>query len=194
MRTILAVLALSTLSGCGGAPPARWVFERDVGPYSFRRFQHVLDVEVPIEGNDADGYTATYVRRVHDQLVVVTAFVTVYAHPASLTAEIGERVHALGTYDMSVGVVAGQHVWKLIGPDGDHWLLWVSGTRVVKLGTQNEEPPPELSSAYASMYASDLDDHGHARAGTASVGPSHRTVEERHEDDLPSSLREGAPR
>src|SRR5262245_29890301 len=65
--TVIAVgvvVGLTSLAGCGGHPPIpkRGVVEHDLGEWHFRRYQPVKDVEVWVEGNAAEGYTASYVR------------------------------------------------------------------------------------------------------------------------------------
>lgn len=194
---IFALFALlaPVLCACGAAVPTRFVVERDVGDLSYRRYQRVLDVEVPVEGNAAVGHTATYVRRGRGRSVTIaTAFVTVYARPASLAAEVGERLRDLGAYEISVVERGGDYVWQLEGSE-DAWLVWVSGRHMVKLGGPPGQPPPdELIETYVDLYPSDLDTNGKARRGTTSAGFSHRTAVERQGDAMPEHLREGAPR
>ena len=59
----LAITVGGATTGCGGAPPQpkRGVVESDLGSWHFRRFQPVLDVEVWVENNKAEAYTASYV-------------------------------------------------------------------------------------------------------------------------------------
>src|SRR5687768_3878215 len=61
MRLVVIVVVL--IAACGGKPPVpkRGVVEGDLGSWKFRRFQPVLDVEVWVEGNKAEAYTASYV-------------------------------------------------------------------------------------------------------------------------------------
>ncbi len=176
--------------------PPRYVLERDVGDFRYRRYQHVLDIEVPIEGNAAQGHTASYIRRdPNDQTSIATAFVTVYAHAASLAAEVADSLRSLNSYEMSVQDAGAGYAWMLQGASGDKWLLWVSRERVVKVGAPpGEDVPEDLVDAYMSLYPSDLDEHGRAREGTESAGTSHRASEEAGGEELPASLREGAPR
>ncbi len=194
-RLALLALLASSHSACGAGVPTRYVVERDLGDLSYRRYQRVLDVEVPVEGNDAVGHTATYVTRGRGRSVdIATAFVTVYARPASLTAEVGERLRDLGAYEITVVERAGDYVWHLEGGDDD-WLVWVSGRHVIKLGGPPGAPPPDdLLEAYVDLYPSDLDENGKARSGTASAGFSRRTTIERRGEDMPDHLREGTPR
>ncbi len=59
----LAVATAVAIAGCGGHPPQpkRGVVEADLGPWKFRRFQPVLDVEVWVENNKAEAFTASYI-------------------------------------------------------------------------------------------------------------------------------------
>ena len=192
----LALLALTLALGCGASLPPRFVVERDLGDFRYRRYQKVLDVEFPVEGNDAIGHTASYVRRDHgDEVVFATAFVTVYERPRSLVAEVRDRLTSLGTYEVEVGELDGENVWWLDG-GSDRWALWVSGQHVIKLGApRGEEIPEDIASEYVDLYPSDLDDAGRAEEGAPSAGQSARQEqEEREQLELPSHLRENAPR
>jgi hypothetical protein len=191
-----SLVLLGAMSACGSSVPTRFVVERDLGDFQYRRYQKVLDLEFPVEGNAAVGHTASYVRRGHGRDVVfATAFVTVYEQPASLAAEVADRLDTLGTYDVSVGELEGDHVWWLDGGD-DQWALWVSGKYVVKLGApRGEEIPEDLAEEYIDTYPSDLDEHGRAEEGADSAGPSSRQREAQSQDlDMPAHLRENTPR
>jgi hypothetical protein len=186
---LAALVALGTIGGCGPGIPARYVIERDLGPLSYRRYQRVLDVELPVEGNAAVGHTATYVRRSGEgEIPYVNVFVTVYEHAPGLAAEIRRQVRTLSSYDVSVVDVGGR-AWRLDGGDGDRWVLWVSANRVVKVGGSAED---ELASSvvreYMGLYPSDLDERGRAREGTASAGEASAREEEPTELELPRSL------
>lgn len=197
-----AVVALTLLPACTASIPTRYVLERDVGGWSYRRYQRVLDVEVPIEGNAAVGHTATYVQRVRRQRGAVpfaNVFVTVYEDPRGLAAEVRRVMRSLASYDAQVRDYGGGHVWWLDGGPGDRWALWVSGPHVVKVGAGGdlERVPEDLVSAYMGIYPSDLDEHGRARAGTRSEGelPSDDARSAAAEDDdVPGFLRDNAPR
>jgi hypothetical protein len=196
-RVLILAISLGALYGCGSSLPARFVVERDVGELRYRRYQKVLDVEFPIEGNAAVGHTASYVQRgTGHEVHFATAFVTVYEKGASLAAEVRERLDTLGTYELSVGDLEGEYVWWLDG-GSDRWALWVSDRYLVKLGApRGEEIPEDLAETYTDLYPSDLDEHGRAREGTGSHGLSERQVEDRQSDRLddPRFLEEGAPR
>jgi len=192
--SLIAALT-ATLCACGAAVPTRYVVERDVAGLSYRRYQRVLDIEVPVEGNAAVGHTATYVKRGRGRSVsVATAFVTVYTRAASLSAEVGERLRDLGAYEITVVERAGDYMWRLEGAE-DGWLVWVSGRHMVKLGgPPGEMPPEELIETYVDLYPSDLGENGKARSGTASAGFSRQTEIERRGEEMPDHLREGTPR
>src|SRR5438132_6680562 len=82
----LFLAAIVVTGACGGHPPvpARGVVESDLGAWKFRRFQPVLDVEVWVDGNQAEAFTASYVaeeaeKRGHvEDKDVVSVFVTRY--------------------------------------------------------------------------------------------------------------------
>lgn len=187
-----AVLVLaSAIAGCGPSYPTRYVVERDVGHMSYRRYQQVLDVEFPVQGNDAVGHTATYVRRSErGEPPYVNVFVTVYDHPASLTAEVRHQVQSLESYDVAVQDVGGGRAWRLDGGTGDRWVVWVSGRFVVKIGgNASDELTREVIEQYMGVYPSDLDEHGRARDGTASAGDAAGTVGvEQEQLEMPQSL------
>jgi hypothetical protein len=186
-----SVLILAIVAGCGPSYPARFVLERDVGALSYRRYQRVLDVEFPVQGNDAVGHTATYVRRSdRGEPPYVNVFVTVYDHPASLAAEIRHQVQSLESYDLEVADVGGGRAWRLDGGEGDRWTLWVSSRFVVKIGgNASDDLLHEVVSSYMGMYPSDLDDHGRAREGTPSAGDAAGEVGvEQEHMEMPRSL------
>lgn len=183
------VLALATLIGCGPSVPSRFVLERDIGHLAYRRYQRVLDVELAIEGNAAEGHTATYVRRTGTDIEYVNAFVTVYTNPAGLAAEVRRLVRSLASYDVSVIDVGGR-VFQLDAGEGDRWVLWVSGARVVKVGgTAGDALTREVINEYLSIYPSDLDENGRARSGTLSEGEASE-ASSGGDDDMPATLRD----
>lgn len=201
----LAVGLLAALPGCGPSIPDRFVVERDVDGWAYRRYQRVLDVELAIEGNPAVGHTATYVRRASrtsDQVPYANVFVSVYERPAGLAAEVRRQVRGLASYEAEVRDYGGGRVWYLDAGPGDRWCLWVSGNHVVKVGASEDqdEVPEEIVSAYMGIYSSDLDEHGRARDGTPSAGelaePESSGGEsgEGDDDDTPAFLRPNAPR
>ncbi len=202
----LALGLLSALPGCGPGIPSRFVLERDVDGWSYRRYQRVLDVELAIEGNPAVGHTATYVRRAtrtSDTVPFANVFVTVYERPAGLAAEVRRQVRGLASYETEVRDYGGGRVWYLDAGPGDRWALWVSGPHVIKVGASEEldAVPEDVVSAYMGIYSSDLDEHGRAREGTPSAGepaepeaPNAESGDGEDDDDTPRFLRDNAPR
>lgn len=197
-----ALLWLGALPGCGPSIPNRFVVERDVHEWSYRRYQRVLDVEFGIEGNAAVGHTATYVQRpgrTQRAIPFANVFVTVYEEPQGLAAEVRRQVRALASYEVSVRDLGGGKVWYLDAGPGDRWALWVSGPHVVKVGASDalDEVPEAIVSEYMGVYPSDLDEHGRARDGTRSAGelPTEGPAQEGEGDEeMPGFLRENAPR
>jgi len=192
-----ALLAALFLPACGPSIPTRYVIERDLGDLAYRRYQRVLDVEMPMQDNPAEGHTAVYLRRDRrgEEIAIATAFVTVYEQPARLAAHVREAVEGLASYESEVVRTSRNYVWQL--DDGSvPVLLWVSGRHLVKISGEDEEGeiPEDLVDEYLDTYPSDLDEHGAARSGAESAGEVGLDAEETEEDEMPASLREGAPR
>jgi hypothetical protein len=171
-RLLLALSCLPLiLAACGPKLPPRYVIEKDVGPFQYRRYQRVLDIELPIAGNPAVGHTATYVRS-GSTLALAPAFVTVYQHAKGLSETVRARLRAMTSYTFDLQAVSGEHLFRLRGDSGDAWLLWVSGPHLIKLGVPEGETrvPEAIVEAYLDLYPSDLDEKGHAHEGAASAG------------------------
>lgn len=200
MRRVLAIaLTLAALPSCAATIPPRFVLERDVGGWAYRRYQRVLDVEIPVEGRGAVGHTATYVRRAtrtSRDVPFANVFVAVYDDAHGLSAEVRRQVRALGSYESAVRAYGGGYVFYLDAGPGDSWALWVSGPHVVKVGAGAEldAVPEDLVNAYMALYPSDLDERGRARPGTLSEGEPPATEREAESDDVPHFLEENAPR
>lgn len=176
VRTALLLLvALPVLFACGPKLPPRYVIEKDVGAYRFRRYQQVLDVEIGIEGNDALGHTASYVRS-GKTVLVAPVFITVYRRAAGLTETVRQRLRGMQGYTFDIVKVKGENLFRMRGQGegGDSWLLWVSGPQLVKLGAPEgeNEVPEELLDLYLETYPSDLDAKGKAKDGSSSQGPA----------------------
>jgi hypothetical protein len=194
-----AALLSVLLLGCGHSLPTRFVVERDLDGFVYRRYQKTLDVEIAIEGNQATGHTASYLRRGGTKVAVATAFVSVYQHAQSLAAEVRERLMPIERYHAKAQDVGPGNALLLDAGPAERWVVWVSGRYVVKLGAPAGEDVPEaLVDAYMHLYPSDLDEHGRARPGTASAGPSRHEREQaaqtQHEQEVPRFLGEHAPR
>jgi hypothetical protein len=196
-RAALLCALVWIVVACVGELPARYVIERDLGGFHYRRYQRTLGAELEVAGNPAQGHTATYLQRGRERVAVATAFVSVHARAASLVAETRERLSTLSRYRTSVQPLGGQYAFILdAGPD-ERWAVWVSGRHVVKLGAPHGGSfPGELVAAYLDAYPSDLDEHGRARPDASSRGPSadERARIEQQDRELPRQLRENAPR
>lgn len=153
---------LAMCLGCAPKLPPRYVIESDLAGYHYRRYQQVLDIELPVAGNQAVGHTATYVRP-GDKLEIVPVFVTRYERAAGLAESLRQRLRAMESYRLDVTTLSREHVWQLRGEAGDVWLLWVSGQHLIKIGAPEGEPrvPAALTEAYLERYPSDLDRKGH---------------------------------
>jgi hypothetical protein len=170
-KPITLALALSLIAACGPKLPPRYVLEKDLDGFKFRRYQQVLDVELPFEGNPAVGHTATYVRggkTVH----VAPVFVTVYQRGPGLTESVRQGLRGMSGYSFDIVKQHGGYVYRMRGESKDSWLLWVSGRALVKLGAPDgeSEVPEELLEAYLDAYPSDLDDKGKAKEDAESAG------------------------
>jgi hypothetical protein len=194
-RACYAALLLGA-AACGTTLPERYVLEHDLGSYAFRRYQKSLEVEIPIADNTATGHTAAYLKRTdRDKVAVVTAYVTVYAHAKALAAEAHAGLASMTGYTLSTAELFGQNVWLLEGGDREHWCIWVSENRIVKIGAPADTAfPDEIGDAYASLYPSELNEHGSAKPDALSAGESKAAQAENSELAVPANLREGAPR
>ena len=193
------LLLLLLLGACGSDLPSRYVIERDLESLRYRRYQKTLGVEFVVPNNPAQGHTATYLRRSGPNVAVATAFVTVYAKPESLAAEVRDRVRNLERYKITVEELAGGYAFVLDGGPDERWTLWVSDRYVVKLGAPEDEPVPEaLLEAYMDAYPSDLDAQGRAQPGTTSGGLSQgeraEKAQEEQERQMPRHLGKNAPK
>lgn len=194
MKTWLLGLTLFSCA-CASSLPPRYVIEHDLDGYAYRRYQKSFDIEIPVADNSATGHTAAYLLRDGDDVAVYTAFVTVYAHAASLAAEVRSGLARMPGYALTPGELAGQNVWMLASNDPERFCVWPSGRYLVKLGAPKSAPFPDaIAKAYASLYPSDLDEHGYARKGSASYGEAKSAQNEEAEPAVPAGLREGAPR
>jgi hypothetical protein len=194
-RACCAALLLGA-AACGTTLPERYVLEHDLGSYAFRRYQKSLEVEIPIADNTATGHTAAYLKRTdRDKVAVGTAYVTVYAHAKALAAEAHAGLASMTGYTLSNAELFGQNVWLLEGGDREHWCIWVSENRIVKIGAPADTAfPDEIGDAYASLYPSELNEHGSAKPDALSAGESKAAQAESSELAVPANLREGAPR
>jgi hypothetical protein len=155
---------LLILWGCGGhpPPPKRGVVEGDLGSWKYRRYQSVLDIEVWVEGNKAEAYTASYVAedaekraRCCDDKDVVNVFVTRYEKDDGIlreTVKLARRLAAEGGYQVEETKISGARALSISG-HGEAWVMWPSKKSVVKVGGRGRDSVPE--SMVASYVARD---------------------------------------
>lgn len=162
-----------SLWACGPKLPPRYVIESDLDGYRYRRYQQVLDIELPIEGNTAVAHTATYVRG-GESVHVAPVVVTTYERAAGLTETVRQRLRGMDGYSLEVGEVSGDNVWRMRGAAGDLWVVWVSDHYLAKVGAPDgeSEVPSAIVEAYLDLYPSDLDAKGKAKEGRPSAGPA----------------------
>lgn len=170
---VIGLLALAGLTagaaGCAGTlpPPKRRVIEKDLGSWHFRRYQHVVDVEVFVAGNPADAHAASYSNAAAEKRGRITdadvanAFVTEYAQPAGVIPALvrfARRLAQESGYVVAGDEVGGQNVLRVVG-HGEAWAFWASGRYVVKVGGRGlEKVPGSLVKEYGRRYPSKLKD------------------------------------
>ena len=165
MRHLLVVVVL--IAACGGKPPfpKRGVVENDLGSWKFRRFQPVLDVEVWVDGNKAEAFTASYVTesaekkgKVEDK-DIVNVFVTRYEREDGIvreTVKLARRLAAEQGYQVDEKKFDGTRTLTITG-NGESWVLWPSKKYVVKVGGRGRESVPgSMVESYAERYPSKL--------------------------------------
>ena len=176
----MLLAGIVTLFACGGHPPVpkRGVVEGDLGAWKFRRFQPVLDVEVWVEGNQAQAYTASYVsddaeKKGHvEDKDVVNVFVTRYEKPDGVlreTVKLARRLAAEGGYQVDEDKIGGARALTIHG-HGEAWVMWAAKQHVVKVGGRGRETVPEgMVKSYAERYPSEIP--GGALEGPLPAGP-----------------------
>jgi hypothetical protein len=173
MRLVTHLIVVTSLGGallgpaCGGHPPIpkRGVVEADLGAWHFRRFQPLLDVEVWVEGNKAEAFTASYVADGAEKIGhvedkdVVNVFVTRYERPDGVlreTIKLARRLAQEKGYQVDEDKVGGARILRIAG-HGELWVMWPSGKHVVKVGGRGRvDVPSGLVGSYADRYPSAL--------------------------------------
>jgi hypothetical protein len=167
MRAVLLAVIL-TASACGGHPPIprRGVVEADLGSWKFRRFQGpLLDVEVWVEGNKAEAYSASYITAASEQRGrindndLVNVFVTRYETPEGVvraTVKLARRLAQEGGYQVEEDKIGGARTLTITGR-GEAWVMWPSKLHVVKVGGRGRsEVPRSMVENYVDRYPSQL--------------------------------------
>jgi hypothetical protein len=177
----LLVVVMCTAVGCGGHPPIprRGVVESDLGAWKFRRFQGpLLDIEVWIEGNKAEAYTASYITgdaeqrgRIEDK-DLVSVFVTRYEAADGVvraTVKFARRLAQDSGYQVEEDKIAGARTLSIVGR-GEAWVIWPSNKHVVKVGGRGRNDVPKaVIASYVDRYPSQLP--GGALEGALPPGP-----------------------
>jgi hypothetical protein len=166
VRVLVLALAMAAIS-CGGPPkpPPNGVVQADLGSWKFRRYQRVLDVEVWVDNNKAEAFTASYVAdaaeqsgRINDK-DVVNVFVTRYASDAGVlreTVKLARRLAAEQGYQVDEAKVGGTRTLTING-HGESWVMWAAKGYVVKVGGRGlDSVPSGLVGSYADRYPSVL--------------------------------------
>lgn len=164
----LFVAGVLTAFACGGHPPIprRGVVESDLGSWKFRRFQGpLLDVEVWVDGNKAEAYSASYItasaeQRGHiDDKDLVNVFVTRYENADGVvraTVKLARRLAQDGGYQVEEDKIAGARTLTITG-HGEAWVMWPSKKHVVKVGGRGRsEVPRSMVENYVDRYPSQL--------------------------------------
>lgn len=179
VASLVALVAL--VVACGGAPPVptRGVVEADLGAWKFRRFQGpLLDVEVWIEGNPGEAFSASYVTgdaekrgRIGDE-DLVSAIVTRYERPDGVIRETVKLVRRLAQdkgYQVDEAKIEGVRALTITGP-GEAWVMWPSRNHVVKVGGRGRTAvPASVVESYGERFPSQLP--GGALEGPLPPGP-----------------------
>jgi len=200
MRSVLVALVLA--SACGGNPPVpkRGVVEADLGSWKFRRFQGpLLDVEVWIDGNKGEAFSASYITneaekrgRIEDKdLVNVT--VTRYEKPDGVVRETVKLVRRLAQekgYQVDESKIEGVRALTITGP-AEAWVMWPSTKYVVKVGGQGRTTvPSSMVESYGDRFPSKLP--GGSLEGPLPPGPEDKprkgeAVEETYDPNNPKA-------
>jgi hypothetical protein len=155
------------------------VLESDQGSWKFRRFQGpLLDIEVWVEGNRGEAFSASYITadaektgRVRDS-DIVNVSVTRYERDDGVvrsTVKLARRLAAENGYQVEEGKVGGVRALTIKGA-GETWVMWPSRSHVVKVGGRGRDDVPRaMVERYASRYPSRLP--GGALEGPLPPGP-----------------------
>lgn len=169
MRLVSVVaIALLTLVACGGKPPVpkRLVVESNIGSWKFGRFQGpLLDIEVWVEGNKGEAYSASYItessekRGKIEEQDLVNVIVTRYERTDGVVRETVKLVRRLAAekgYEVNEKKIEGVRTLAISGPN-ESWVMWPSGKYVVKVGGQGRtNVPSSVVESYGDRYPSQL--------------------------------------
>lgn len=171
--------------------------EADLGAWKFRRFQGpLLDVEVWIDGNQGEAFSASYVTgdaekrgRIEDK-DLVNVIVTRYAKPDGVVRETVKLVRRLAQekgYQVDEAKIEGVRALTITGP-GEAWVMWPSTTYVVKVGGHGRSNvPSSIVESYGERFPSKLP--GGALEGPLPPGPEEAPKKDEREPYDPKNPR-----
>jgi hypothetical protein len=181
MRGSFVALVVVLASACHHHPPipVRGVVEADLGGWKFKRFQGpLLDVEVWVEGNKAEAFTASYItndaeKRGHvEDKDIVNVFVTKYERDDGVvraTVKLARRLAQEQGYQVDEDKISGTRALTISG-HGETWVMWPSRQYVVKVGGRGRtDVPKSMVGSYGDRYPSLLP--GGALEGPLPPGP-----------------------
>jgi hypothetical protein len=138
----------------------------------------MADVEVWVEGNKAEMYSASYItddaekRGRIDDKDLVNVIVTRYEKPDGVvraTVKLVRRLAQENHYRVDEDKIKGARALTIHGT-GETWVMWSSSKYVVKVGGRGRIDVPEnVIASYADRYPSDLP--GGALEGPLPAGP-----------------------
>ncbi len=165
MRLLLIAVIIAA---CGGKPPIpkRLVVEGDLGSWKFRRFQGpLLDIEVWVDGNKGEAYSASYITATSEKVGHITdkdlvnVTVTKYENKEGVVRETVKLVRRLAAekgYQVNEKKTKGVRALAITGPS-ESWVMWPSGQYVIKVGGQGRESVPDsVVGSYGNRYPSQL--------------------------------------
>ena len=203
-------MASAVMLGCVAAPravanrrhPKRGVVEADLGAWKFRRFQPVLDVEVWVEDNKAEAFTASYVAEDAEKrgprrgqgrrqrfCYALREGRRRVARDRKARAPARGRA---GGYQVDETKIGGARALTING-HGEAWVMWAAKKHVVKVGGRGREDVPDaMVASYADRYPSVLP--GGALEGAAARRAPSNAVKQEDEAALRSEEPEAGPR
>jgi hypothetical protein len=181
VRVLVVTIVAMVAGGCGGRPPIPkdGVVKADIGTWKYKRFQGpLMDVEVWVADNHAEGFTASYITfdaekrgKIEDK-DLVNVFVTRYAKPDGVTratVKLVRRLAAEDGYQAEEAKIKGTRTLSFKG-HGEAWVMWPSDGYVVKVGGRGlEDVPQDLIAYYAKVFPSSLP--GGSLEGALPPGP-----------------------
>jgi hypothetical protein len=154
----------------------------------------VLDVEVWVENNKAEAFTASYIADSAEKTGhledkdVVNVFVTRYEKDDGVlreTVKLVRRLAAEQGYQVDENKIGGARALTING-HGESWVIWAAKRYVVKVGGRGRDNvPSSVVSSYADRYPSVIP--GGALEGPLPAGPDSKPKKEEKEEYDPKN-------